>query len=27
LTLEAGILHEVAAAPEIHLLVTKFKDI
>jgi quercetin dioxygenase-like cupin family protein len=27
LTLEAGILHEVAAEPEIHILVTRFKDI
>jgi len=27
LTLEGGIQHEVTAAPEIHLLVTKFKDI
>ncbi len=27
LTLEGGIEHEVSAAPEIHLLVTKFKDI
>lgn len=27
LTLEGGIEHEVRAAPEIHLLVTKFKDI
>ena len=27
LTLEGGIEHEVAAAPEIHLLITKFKDI
>src|SRR5215213_5413794 len=26
LTLDAGIEHEVAAEPEIHLLVTKFKD-
>jgi quercetin dioxygenase-like cupin family protein len=27
LTLEAGILHEVAAEPAIHILVTRFKDI
>jgi quercetin dioxygenase-like cupin family protein len=27
LTLDGGIEHEVVAAPEIHLLVTKFKDI
>ncbi len=27
LTLEGGIPHEVTAEPEIHLLVTKFKDI
>ena len=27
LTLEGGIEHEVTAAPEIHILVTKFKDI
>jgi quercetin dioxygenase-like cupin family protein len=27
LTLEGGIAHEVTAAPEIHILVTKFKDI
>jgi quercetin dioxygenase-like cupin family protein len=27
LTLEAGIPHEVAAEPEIHILVTRFKDI
>jgi len=27
LTLDAGILHEVTAAPEIHILVTRFKDI
>jgi quercetin dioxygenase-like cupin family protein len=27
LTLEGGIEHEVAATPEIHILVTKFKDI
>lgn len=27
LTLEAGIAHEVAAAPDIHILVTRFKDI
>lgn len=27
ITLEAEIEHEVAAAPEIHILVTKFKDI
>ena len=27
LTLAGGIEHEVRAAPEIHLLVTKFKDI
>jgi quercetin dioxygenase-like cupin family protein len=27
LTLEAGILHEVAAEPDIHILVTRFKDI
>ncbi len=27
LTLDAGIEHEVAAAPEIHILVTRFKDI
>jgi quercetin dioxygenase-like cupin family protein len=27
LTLEGGIEHEVRAAPEIHLLVTKFKDV
>ena len=27
LTLEAGIQHEVAAEPEIHILVTRFKDI
>ena len=27
LTLEAGILHEVDAAPEIHILVTRFKEI
>lgn len=27
LTLDAGIPHEVAAAPEIHILVTRFKDI
>ena len=26
LTLEGGIPHEVAAEPEIHLLITKFKD-
>lgn len=26
ITLESGIEHEVVAAPEIHLLVTKFKD-
>jgi quercetin dioxygenase-like cupin family protein len=26
ITLEAGIEHEVVAAPEIHILVTKFKD-
>ena len=26
-TLEAGILHEVAAEPEIHILVSKFKEI
>lgn len=26
ITLEAGIEHEVSAEPEIHLLVTKFKD-
>ena len=27
LTLEAGVLHEVAAGPDIHILVTRFKDI
>lgn len=27
LTLEAGIEHEVTAEPEIHILVTRFKDI
>jgi quercetin dioxygenase-like cupin family protein len=27
LTLEAEIEHEVAAAPDIHILVTKFKDV
>ncbi|MEP6903887.1 MAG: hypothetical protein ABJA66_19345 [Actinomycetota bacterium] len=27
LTLEGGIEHEVSAAPEIHLLVTKFKSL
>ncbi len=27
LTLEGGIEHEVTAAPDIHLLVTKFKEI
>lgn len=27
LTLEAGIQHEVAAEPDIHILVTRFKDI
>lgn len=26
ITLEGGVEHEVVAAPEIHLLVTKFKD-
>jgi quercetin dioxygenase-like cupin family protein len=27
ITLDAGVEHEVTAAPEIHLLVTKFKDL
>lgn len=27
ITLESGIFHEVVAEPEIHLLVTKFKDL
>lgn len=27
LTLEAGIEHEVAAEPEIHILVTRFRDL